>query len=119
MAIRIKQLDEILKATIKMDKEEKTADMMSAQRLNTLGIKVSFSVALDCPSGDTYGPFDTLTKVIFKWVYTNIDNTYNPATDTFTAPVKEVYYFRLSAIDDRANEWMGVFLYKNDQSVKY
>lgn len=67
----------MLKATVKMEKEEKTAEITSVQRLNAGVPKVAFSVALH-----------TLTKIIFKCVYTNIGNTYNPTTGTFTAPVR-------------------------------
>lgn len=116
---RLEKENKMLKENVEMEKKEKATEMTPAQGLNTLGTKVAFSVALDCPGGLTYGPFDELTKVIFKWVSTNIGNAYNPATGTFTAPVRGVYYFRFSGVDDRANMWMGVFLYKNDQSVKY
>ncbi|XP_044198362.1 uncharacterized protein LOC122974404 [Thunnus albacares] len=114
---RLEKENGMLMATIKTRKEDKAPEMTSMQRLKTIP-KVAFSVALDCPGGDTYGPFDTLTKVIFRWVYINIGNAYNPVTGSFTAPMRGVYYFRFSGIDDRAYKWMGVFLYKNDQSVK-
>lgn len=109
----------MLKASIKMGKEEKAAEMTSLQRLNFGVTEVAFSVVLKCAVGETYGPFDTLTKVIFKWVDTNTGNAYNPTTGTFTVPVKGVYYFRFSGVDNRANMWMGVCLFENDQSVKY
>lgn len=38
------------------------------------------------------------------------------ATGTFTAPV---HYFRFRGVDDGPYTWMGVFLYNNDQYVKY
>ena len=114
MAVRVERLEkenEMLKAAIEVEKEEKAAEMTSGVP------KVAFEVALDCCN--MYGPFDTVTKIIFTLVYTNVGNAYNTNTGTFTAPVRGVYYFRFSGIDDRANRWMGVFLFKNGHDIKY
>ncbi|XP_067089151.1 complement C1q-like protein 2 [Osmerus mordax] len=80
--------------------------------------QVAFSATLrESGSGDT-GPFNVDTPLKYKNVYSNMGNSYNPATGIFTASVKGMYYFRFSMMNNlRATPNSVVSLMKNDQRL--
>ncbi|XP_037389714.1 multimerin-2-like [Pygocentrus nattereri] len=74
--------------------------------------KVAFSASLSEDGHGHTGPYSTEFPLVYKHVFTNIGNAYNPATGFFTVPVRGVYHFRFSA-HGGAGKNVGVILYKN------
>ncbi|XP_056288550.1 collagen alpha-1(X) chain-like [Pseudoliparis swirei] len=69
------------------------------------------------------GPFNTIITLIYRRVITNIDNAYNPSTESdhtviftsiFTAPIAGVYYFTFYYHSAMFHP-VDLNLYKNDQ----
>ncbi|XP_070295411.1 complement C1q-like protein 2 [Salvelinus sp. IW2-2015] len=57
--------------------------------------KVAFSASLAAPGQHGHiGPFNTGITLVYRNIYSNIGNAYNPTTGIFTAPVRELYLFR-------------------------
>ncbi|XP_062376326.1 uncharacterized protein LOC134064422 [Sardina pilchardus] len=80
--------------------------------------RVSFSASLVASGDVTTGPFSTHTNLVYKHVFTNIGNAYNPNTGAFTAPVRGVYYFDVFVFGNgHASTPTGVSLHKNGQHV--
>ncbi|XP_066542964.1 complement C1q tumor necrosis factor-related protein 3-like [Hoplias malabaricus] len=77
---------------------------------------VAFSASLFGEGGQTIGGHSSEITLIFKKVFINFGNAYNPATGIFTAPVQGVYYFGFSAFANGKSS-MGVHLCKNGQNV--
>ncbi|XP_072534752.1 uncharacterized protein [Salminus brasiliensis] len=76
--------------------------------------KVAFSASLS-GSGHT-GPYSIDIILVYKDVFTNIGNAYNPTTGIFTAPVRGVYQFRFSA-HGGSGRHVTVVLQKNGDHI--
>ncbi|XP_044066478.1 uncharacterized protein LOC122882778 isoform X6 [Siniperca chuatsi] len=55
--------------------------------------QVAFSATLLTSGSETVGPFNTYTPLVFRHVFTNIGDAYNPNTGFFIAPVRGAYHF--------------------------
>ncbi|XP_007247695.2 complement C1q-like protein 2 [Astyanax mexicanus] len=80
------------------------------------GKKVAFSAALLASGSGNTGPYSTDITLVYKHIFTNIGNAYNPNTGIFTAPSRGVYAFRFD-IHGGAGRTVGVNLYKKGQFV--
>uniref|UniRef100_A0A673BCP6 C1q domain-containing protein n=1 Tax=Sphaeramia orbicularis TaxID=375764 RepID=A0A673BCP6_9TELE len=79
--------------------------------------KVAFSFGLT--DAGTTGPLNTDITLKFTKVFTNFGQAYNPNTGIFTAPIRGVYYFRFSAINNNVNAALGVQVYLNGKRVSW
>uniref|UniRef100_A0A3Q2WXB9 C1q domain-containing protein n=1 Tax=Haplochromis burtoni TaxID=8153 RepID=A0A3Q2WXB9_HAPBU len=78
--------------------------------------QVAFSASLLDQGHGYTGPFNTNIILIFKHVFTNIGNAYNPHTGIFNAPVKGVYHFELH-IFGLGNVRAAAPLYRNGEHI--
>ncbi|KAL6462612.1 hypothetical protein MHYP_G00290340 [Metynnis hypsauchen] len=78
--------------------------------------KVAFSASLTGGEADHTGPYDTLFPLVYKHIFTNIGNAYNPATGIFTAPVRGVYQFKFN-INGGGGRVVAVELHKNGHHI--
>ncbi|KAK7174084.1 hypothetical protein R3I93_001302 [Phoxinus phoxinus] len=76
--------------------------------------KVAFSASLG--SNGFYGPVDIDTTLLYKSVFINVGDAYDPSTGIFTAPVRGVYYFSFFYHCGPEHP-TGLFLYKNGNEV--
>ncbi|KAK7159558.1 hypothetical protein R3I94_005794 [Phoxinus phoxinus] len=73
--------------------------------------KVAFAATL----GHVFGPFNEAVTLVYDHVFVNVRRAYNPTTGIFTAPVKGVYFFMVSAFHD--SWFMDLRLFKNEQQM--
>ncbi|XP_067248589.1 cerebellin-2-like isoform X2 [Chanodichthys erythropterus] len=77
--------------------------------------EIAFSTSLlQSGSGDV-GPFTSDITLIYRNVFTNIGNAYNPITGIFTAPVKGVYVFTFSVYAHGQSNAASAYLMKNEK----
>ncbi|TNN50028.1 hypothetical protein EYF80_039769 [Liparis tanakae] len=75
--------------------------------------KVAFSGSLLASGAGNTGGGETL---VYKNVFTNVGNHYNPSTGYFTAPVRGAYYFRFTGHQKHFGVMM-MRLQKNDEFI--
>ncbi|XP_049319439.1 uncharacterized protein LOC111188559 [Astyanax mexicanus] len=78
--------------------------------------KVVFSASLSGGETANHGPYSTDVTLVYKHVFINIGNAYNPVTGIFTAPVRGVYEFKIYAYG-RGGTIVSVSLRKNGLHV--
>ncbi|XP_031434526.1 complement C1q-like protein 2 isoform X2 [Clupea harengus] len=79
--------------------------------------KVSFSASLGTSEHVTKGPVNTAIPLVYKHIFTNIGNAYNPNTGVFTAPVRGVYHFNVFVFADGNGRTSAVSLHKNGEHI--
>ncbi|XP_063070492.1 complement C1q-like protein 2 [Engraulis encrasicolus] len=77
--------------------------------------KVAFSAGLTDAGFLQAGGTDM--NLVFSRVITNVGQAYSSTTGFFTAPVRGVYYFRVTVMDTLDSRWLWVFMYKNGQEL--
>ncbi|XP_076828195.1 complement C1q tumor necrosis factor-related protein 3-like [Brachyhypopomus gauderio] len=112
-------LKELGKVKAMEERLKQVEDEMRQLQSKNKASKVAFSASLLDTKGPTnIGPFNTGMTLIFKHVFTNIGEAYNPTTGIFTAPLKGVYVFRVfsKAVGSPAQA-VTAGLFKNGEHV--
>lgn len=78
--------------------------------------EIAFSAALTQSNSENIGPSTTEITLIYKNVFTNIGNAYDPITGIFTAPLKGAYMFRISVFGYGPTP-SGACIYKNGKKL--
>ncbi|XP_049319429.1 uncharacterized protein LOC125780970 [Astyanax mexicanus] len=78
--------------------------------------KVVFSASLSGGEEAHHGPHSIDVTLVYKHVFINIGNAYNPVTGIFTAPVRGVYEFKIYAYG-YSGRGVSVVLQKNGHHV--
>ncbi|XP_066537868.1 complement C1q tumor necrosis factor-related protein 6-like [Hoplias malabaricus] len=118
MKIMEKEMKEMKK--VNTEQAEILADLSEKMTEITEDHKVAFSTfLLDSSQGHAnFGPFQTLTTVVYKHVFTNIGEAYNKSTGVFTAPLKGAYVFRVSSkAEGKSGNPLTLGLFKNDHHI--
>ncbi|KAE8293656.1 hypothetical protein D5F01_LYC08768 [Larimichthys crocea] len=77
--------------------------------------KLAFSVSL-LESGEGNTEKEDV-QLIYRKIFTNVGNHYNPNTGYFTAPVKGIYYFRFTGHIAHSDASMRMGLFKNSDLI--
>ncbi|XP_033970354.1 complement C1q tumor necrosis factor-related protein 3-like [Trematomus bernacchii] len=80
--------------------------------------QVAFSASLLASGTETIGPFNTESNLVFRYVFSNIGNAYNPNTGFFIAPVRGAYHFEFYVYGHgHPTHASGATLFKNGERV--
>ncbi|XP_062389660.1 complement C1q tumor necrosis factor-related protein 3-like [Sardina pilchardus] len=79
--------------------------------------KVAFSAALTDSGYIESG--NTELNLVFTKIITNAGQAYSSITGFFTAPVRGVYYFRFTVMDNPSSRYMHIMMYKNSERIMY
>ncbi|XP_033970340.1 uncharacterized protein LOC117469953 isoform X3 [Trematomus bernacchii] len=80
--------------------------------------QVAFSASLLASGTETIGPFNTESNLVFRYLFSNIGNAYNPNTGFFIAPVRGAYHFEFYVYGHgHPTHASGATLFKNGERV--
>ncbi|CAL1605207.1 unnamed protein product [Knipowitschia caucasica] len=102
--------------SVKARTNETENQVASLKREREVG-QVAFSASLLASGEKTLGPFNTHTNLVFRYVFSNIGNAYNPNTGFFIAPVRGAYHFEFYIGAHGASEASGATLVKNGEHI--
>ncbi|XP_051281049.1 uncharacterized protein LOC127377325 isoform X1 [Dicentrarchus labrax] len=92
--------------------EATVQELQNTNRVRKLAFSVSFRA-----SGEGNTSNEDFLPLIYRNVFTNIGNHYNPHTGFFTAPLRGVYYFRFTGHVAHADLSMRLRLFKNGDAI--
>ncbi|XP_062391035.1 complement C1q tumor necrosis factor-related protein 3-like, partial [Sardina pilchardus] len=90
-------------------------DVVNLEKDITEQPKVAFSAGLTNSGYISSG--DTDLNLVFTKVITNVGQAYSSTTGFFTAPVRGVYYFRFTVVDNLASRILYIIMSKNGEKI--
>ncbi|MED6240264.1 hypothetical protein ATANTOWER_018424 [Ataeniobius toweri] len=110
LLVNIAQVEEL-----QGQQEDQSLALQELQNTNNVS-KVAFSTSL-LVNGEGNTHHIDFATLVFRNVYTNTGNHYNPITGYFTAPVRGVYYFRFTGHQTSDQYSLQLRLVKNEHPI--
>ncbi|XDV10961.1 hypothetical protein PO909_000046 [Leuciscus waleckii] len=92
-----------------------TSSQVEELRKENRDREIAFSAGLLQSGSGSIGPSTTDITLVYRNVFTNIGNAYNPVTGIFTAPLKGVYVFKFSVYAHGQSNPASAYIIKNEQ----
>ncbi|XP_062323828.1 complement C1q-like protein 2 isoform X2 [Osmerus eperlanus] len=100
---------------------QQTKRMLEELKTENLDGKVAFSASFSTSGGGYVGPFSGTTNqvsLIFRHVFVNVGNAYNPNTGSFLSPTRGVYEFKIYLYTHAHTSYpAAAFLVKNGERI--
>ncbi|KAK2900714.1 hypothetical protein Q8A67_008829 [Cirrhinus molitorella] len=112
---RIQKLEQTLAKVLNDNEVQGSVNKLQSFQKDNEAKKVAFSAGLlESGTGHT-GPISTSKTLVYKKVFSNIGNAYDPNTGIFKAPIKGAYYFRFYG-HSHGGPTMAISLLKNGKT---
>ncbi|KAK1898877.1 Complement C1q-like protein 2 [Dissostichus eleginoides] len=103
---------------LKQELQVQAAELITVKARSNVTENQVETLKRDAEGEGTIGPFNTQTNLVFRYVFSNIGNAYNPNTGFFIAPVRGAYHFEFYiGAHGHSSHASGAGLFKNGEHV--